>query len=165
MLLSYTKQIGFLPITTVALAYCGLSLGKGVGRKASSASSWRIVPGGACRCRRAASSARRRLLKRCSTSKAFSKRKATVFYNAGHGSCPARTDSNTRNKARSRQDPAPDEQQKKSSHGQGTTEEARLRSHGKNFAETQRSATSTPLPNRTRLQGKQDVGQGEGTGD
>lgn len=41
-LLSYTKQIGFLPITTVTLAYCGLSLGKEM--EGFKRLSWRIVP-------------------------------------------------------------------------------------------------------------------------
>lgn len=41
-LLSYTKQIGFLPITTVVLAYCGLSLGKEM--EGFKRLSWRIVP-------------------------------------------------------------------------------------------------------------------------
>ena len=41
-LLSYTKQIGFLPIATVALAYCGLSLGKEM--EGFKRLSWRIVP-------------------------------------------------------------------------------------------------------------------------
>ena len=42
VLLSYTKQIGFLPITTVVLAYCGLSLGKDM--EGFKRLSWRIVP-------------------------------------------------------------------------------------------------------------------------
>ena len=38
----YTKQVGFLPITTPVLAYCGLSLGKDI--DAFKRLSWRIVP-------------------------------------------------------------------------------------------------------------------------
>lgn len=38
----YTKQVGFLPITTSVLAYCGLSLGKDI--DAFKRLSWRIVP-------------------------------------------------------------------------------------------------------------------------
>ncbi len=38
----YTKQVGFLPITTPELAYCGLSLGKDI--DAFKRLSWRIVP-------------------------------------------------------------------------------------------------------------------------
>lgn len=41
-LLSYTKNIGFLPITTPILAYCGLSLGKDI--EGFKRLSWRIVP-------------------------------------------------------------------------------------------------------------------------
>lgn len=41
-ILSYTKQVGFLPITTPVLAYCGLSLGKDI--EAFKRLSWRIVP-------------------------------------------------------------------------------------------------------------------------
>ena len=38
----YTKQVGFLPITTPVLAYCGLSLGKDI--EAFKRLSWRIIP-------------------------------------------------------------------------------------------------------------------------
>ena len=38
----YTKQVGFRPITTPVLAYCGLSLGKDI--DAFKRLSWRIVP-------------------------------------------------------------------------------------------------------------------------
>lgn len=38
----YTKQVGFLPLTTPVLAYCGLSLGKDI--DAFKRLSWRIVP-------------------------------------------------------------------------------------------------------------------------
>ena len=38
----YTEQVGFLPITTPVLAYCGLSLGKDI--DAFKRLSWRIVP-------------------------------------------------------------------------------------------------------------------------
>lgn len=38
----YTKLVGFLPITTPVLAYCGLSLGKDI--DAFKRLSWRIVP-------------------------------------------------------------------------------------------------------------------------
>ena len=38
----YTKQVGFLPIPTPVLAYCGLSLGKDI--DAFKRLSWRIVP-------------------------------------------------------------------------------------------------------------------------
>lgn len=38
----YTNQVGFLPITTPVLAYCGLSLGKDI--DAFKRLSWRIVP-------------------------------------------------------------------------------------------------------------------------
>lgn len=38
----YTKQVGFLHITTPVLAYCGLSLGKDI--DAFKRLSWRIVP-------------------------------------------------------------------------------------------------------------------------
>ncbi len=38
----YTKQVGFLPIMTPVLAYCGLSLGKDI--DAFKRLSWRIVP-------------------------------------------------------------------------------------------------------------------------
>lgn len=40
--IQYTKQVGFLPITTPVLAYCGLSLGKDI--DAFKRLSWRIVP-------------------------------------------------------------------------------------------------------------------------
>ena len=38
----YTKKVGFLPITTPVLAYCGLPLGKDI--DAFKRLSWRIVP-------------------------------------------------------------------------------------------------------------------------
>ena len=45
-LLSYTKQVGFLPLTTPVLAYCGLSLGKDI--EGFKRLSWRIVPVALC---------------------------------------------------------------------------------------------------------------------
>ena len=45
-LLSYAMQVGFLPLTTPVLAYCGLSLGKDI--EGFKRLSWRIVPVALC---------------------------------------------------------------------------------------------------------------------